>query len=50
MNRVNGDSVLNMKASEFETVKSLINFELYDNFLLANVDNYDKVDLLISAN
>lgn len=34
---------MNLAPKEFDTIKALVSFEMYEDFLLANIDKFDKV-------
>jgi len=39
---------MNLAPKEFDTIKALVSFEMYEDFLLANIDKFDKVDFQIN--
>ena len=36
-------SSMNLSPQMFDTIKALVSFEMYEDFLLTNIDKYDKV-------
>jgi len=34
---------MNVSPKEFDMIKALVSFEMYEDFLLANIEKFDKV-------
>jgi len=41
---------MNVSPQEFDTIKALVSFEMYEDFLLTNIDKFDKDDKALEAN